>query len=203
MTKAHLLIACLCLVPATARGEDNWPQWRGPEANGTAPKADPPITWDDNTNIKWKAALPGRGSATPIVWGDQVFVVTAIKTDRVADAADLPQSRSALREEDGGAAELLPVRRPQLRPHDRQAALASRPPPKRCRTRAIIRPTPTPPARRPPTASSCTSRSARSASTATTWTASCSGRRDLGRLNTRLGWGEAVTPVVHGDVAAR
>src|ERR1700726_2242760 len=76
----------------TTAGErlDNWPHWRGPENNGTAPKADPPITWDAKTNIRWKAALPGRGSATPIIWGDQVFIVTAIKTDRVAAAADLP-----------------------------------------------------------------------------------------------------------------
>src|SRR5437588_1758762 len=66
---------------------DNWHHWRGPEANGTAPRADPPVTWDETTNIRWKAPLPGRGSATPIVWGDQVFVVTAIKTDRTADSA--------------------------------------------------------------------------------------------------------------------
>src|SRR4051794_29028108 len=61
---------------------ENWHHWRGPEANGTAPKADPPITWDAKTNIQWKVAVPGRGSATPIVWGDQVFVVTAIDTGR-------------------------------------------------------------------------------------------------------------------------
>ena len=46
----------------------------GPAAAGTAPKADPPVTWDAKTNIKWKAQLPGHGSATPIVWGDRVFV---------------------------------------------------------------------------------------------------------------------------------
>lgn len=74
----------------------NWHHWRGPNANGTAPKADPPVVWDAKTNIKWKAAIPGRGSATPIVWGDQVFVVTAIKTDRVAAPADLPKVDTTL-----------------------------------------------------------------------------------------------------------
>lgn len=69
----------------------NWHHWRGPNANGTAPKADPPVVWDAKTNIRWKAAIPGRGSATPIVWGDQVFVVTAIKTERGAAPADLPK----------------------------------------------------------------------------------------------------------------
>src|SRR5262249_19278738 len=67
---------------------DNWHHWRGPEANGTAPRAKPPLAWDDKKNIRWKAELPGKGSATPTVWGEQVFVVTAIKTDRVADAKD-------------------------------------------------------------------------------------------------------------------
>jgi outer membrane protein assembly factor BamB len=69
---------------------ENWPQWRGPLANGTAPRGDPPLHWDDTANIKWIAALPGRGSATPIVWGDQVFVLTAIDTGRQAKPEDLP-----------------------------------------------------------------------------------------------------------------
>src|SRR5712692_7354150 len=71
---------------------DNWPSWRGPTANGVAPaSAKPPIRWDTATNIKWKAELPGLGSATPIVWGDQVFVVTAVKTDREAKPDELPK----------------------------------------------------------------------------------------------------------------
>src|SRR5690242_2630115 len=92
MKKTYVLIACVGILSTAARGEDNWPHWRGPAANGTAPKADPPITWDARTHIKWKAELPGSGSATPIVWGDQVFIVTAIKTDRLADVADLPRT---------------------------------------------------------------------------------------------------------------
>src|SRR5262249_23154299 len=91
--------AVLLLATAASRGgerADNWPHWRGPLANGTAPKGEPPIAWDAQTNIKWKAALPGRGSATPIVWGDQVFIVTAVKTDRVAALADLPNANPQL-----------------------------------------------------------------------------------------------------------
>jgi outer membrane protein assembly factor BamB len=70
---------------------ENWPQWRGPNADGSAPKADPPTKWSANTNIKWKAELPGKGSASPIVWGDRIFVLTAVKTDRVAKPSELPQ----------------------------------------------------------------------------------------------------------------
>jgi outer membrane protein assembly factor BamB len=69
----------------------NWHHWRGPNADGSAPKADPPVKWDTKTNIRWKAELPGKGSSTPVVWGDRVFVMTAIKTDRVAKPSELPQ----------------------------------------------------------------------------------------------------------------
>jgi outer membrane protein assembly factor BamB len=71
---------------------DNWPHWRGPLANGSAPRGAPPLHWDEKTNVRWKVSLPGDGSATPIVWGDQVFVLTAVDTGRVADQADLPKN---------------------------------------------------------------------------------------------------------------
>src|SRR5207244_3375316 len=67
-----VLAVLFVAVAACAAGpdaRDNWPHWRGPLANGTAPAADPPVTWDKNANVKWTADLPGKGSATPIVWG--------------------------------------------------------------------------------------------------------------------------------------
>src|SRR5262249_6062992 len=73
--------------------DNEWPSWRGPFANGTAPvSANPPLKWNAETNITWKAELPGSGSATPIVWRDQVFVVTAVKTDREAKPDELPKA---------------------------------------------------------------------------------------------------------------
>jgi outer membrane protein assembly factor BamB len=62
--------------------EENWPQWRGPLATGVAPAADPPTTWSETSNVKWKVRIPGRGTATPIVWGDKVFVQTAIPKEK-------------------------------------------------------------------------------------------------------------------------
>jgi outer membrane protein assembly factor BamB len=58
----------------------NWPQWRGPLGTGVAPHADPPLSWDGETgeNIRWKTPIPGRGHSAPIVWGDRVFLTTAI-----------------------------------------------------------------------------------------------------------------------------
>ncbi len=55
-----------------------WPQWRGPMATGAAPQADPPLQWSETNNVKWKAAIPGDGNSTPIVWGNRVFILTAM-----------------------------------------------------------------------------------------------------------------------------
>lgn len=56
----------------------NWPQWRGPLATGVGPLADPPVTWSETENVRWKVAIPGRGHATPAVWGDRVYVLSAV-----------------------------------------------------------------------------------------------------------------------------
>jgi outer membrane protein assembly factor BamB len=71
--------------------QHQWHQWRGPSANGTAPHGNPPVQWSETTHIQWKVPIPGEGSDTPIVWGDQVFVVTAIRTDRTLDVLPKPQ----------------------------------------------------------------------------------------------------------------
>lgn len=59
----------------------NWPHWRGPTGNGTSPDATPPLSWSPTKGIAWKIAIPGRGSASPIVWGSNVFVATALRID--------------------------------------------------------------------------------------------------------------------------
>ena len=58
--------------------ERYWAQWRGPAANGVSKTANPPLEWSETKNIRWKVEIPGRGSASPIVWGDRVFILTAI-----------------------------------------------------------------------------------------------------------------------------
>jgi outer membrane protein assembly factor BamB len=98
MKRTATLAFALCCLSATARADefpkgalDNWHQWRGPLATGMAPKGDPPVKWDEKTNVRWKVAIPGKGSSTPIVWGDRVFVLTAIKIDRTAEPEALPK----------------------------------------------------------------------------------------------------------------
>jgi outer membrane protein assembly factor BamB len=69
--------------PEAAR---NWPQWRGPFMTGVAPEAAPPLTWSETENIRWKREVPGAGTATPIVWGERVFILTAVNTGKKAEA---------------------------------------------------------------------------------------------------------------------
>ncbi|MFC1560886.1 PQQ-binding-like beta-propeller repeat protein [Candidatus Latescibacterota bacterium] len=79
------LLISLCIMPLSiCSAEQNtdssqyWPQWRGPLVTGEAPYGDPPVRWDEKTNIRWKVTLPGLGHATPVVWGDRIFVLTAV-----------------------------------------------------------------------------------------------------------------------------
>lgn len=56
----------------------DWPQWRGPESNGTAPKArNLPVMWSASQNIVWRTKLPSWSAATPAVWQDWIFVTSA------------------------------------------------------------------------------------------------------------------------------
>jgi len=64
--------------PATPTAND-WPWWRGAALRNHA-TGDPPLTWSETQHIVWKAPLPGRGHASPIVWGDAVFIATADAT---------------------------------------------------------------------------------------------------------------------------
>ena len=80
----NLLAACLAHAALAADSQSSWPQWRGPLANGVAPKASPPLEWNETKNVRWKAKLPGSGTATPIIWDDRVFILTAIPSGKAA-----------------------------------------------------------------------------------------------------------------------
>ena len=59
---------------------DNWSHWRGPNGNGVADEGHPPTRWSATENVKWKVEIPGKGSGSPVIWDDRVFVVTAVAT---------------------------------------------------------------------------------------------------------------------------
>ena len=87
MPSPRLLLGCLLGVSALADGGgacdsaallNNWPQWRGPLANGVAPHANPPIHWSETNNLRWKIPLAGKGHSSPIVFGDSVYLLAAV-----------------------------------------------------------------------------------------------------------------------------
>lgn len=201
-TTIHLLIAWVGVAARAFAGDDprldSWHHWRGPLANGVAPKANPPVVWDAKKNIKWKAELPGRGSATPIVWDDRVFIVTAIKTDRIAKTAQMPKAdpRDNLKTK-------APVHfhRFVVLCFDRttgklrwQHQAAERVPHEGHHpTHSYAAGSPTTDGKRLYVSFGSFGVYCYDLDGKLLW------QRDLGRLLTRYGWGEAVTPVIHGD----
>jgi outer membrane protein assembly factor BamB len=72
---AALLAATLLVQPLHA---SDWPAWRGPTRDGhAAPGQNPPVKWGEGSNVRWKAAVRGRGHGSPTVVGDQVLLATA------------------------------------------------------------------------------------------------------------------------------
>jgi outer membrane protein assembly factor BamB len=71
-----------------------WGQWRGPLGTGVAPRGDPPLEWSEQQNIRWKTAIPGKGHASPIVWGNRVFLTTAVAHGE-AEASDFRHAPGA------------------------------------------------------------------------------------------------------------
>jgi len=79
-----ILRLCLFLLLSTAAVQaQNWPSFRGPNASGVADGAKLPTSWDagNSRNILWKTAIPGLSHASPVIWGNRVFVITAISSD--------------------------------------------------------------------------------------------------------------------------
>jgi outer membrane protein assembly factor BamB len=74
--------------------EMNWPQWRGPYATGVAPAGDPPVEWNESMNINWKVEIPGKGHATPIIWGDQIILLSAVQSDKKVETGEPEEDQS-------------------------------------------------------------------------------------------------------------
>ncbi|MDO8929436.1 MAG: hypothetical protein Q7W54_10670 [Bacteroidota bacterium] len=60
----------------------NWPEWRGLYNSGAVAGGNTPIEFSETKNVKWKTEIPGKGHATPIIWGDQIILQTAVATGK-------------------------------------------------------------------------------------------------------------------------
>jgi len=77
------LTAALCVVTLTVSAGstiENWPEWRGPNGNGSAATSSfsYPVKWSGTNDFLWKTPLPGKGCSTPIVWNQQIFLTCPV-----------------------------------------------------------------------------------------------------------------------------
>jgi outer membrane protein assembly factor BamB len=86
LAMASLLAAGVAVRAADPEPSRNWPQWRGPTGQGVSAEAGLPDAWSATQNVVWKAAVPGRGHSSPIVWNDRIFLTTAIEGEPVPGA---------------------------------------------------------------------------------------------------------------------
>jgi hypothetical protein len=78
----HFRTAIFLLIWLCHAAAENWPAWRGPRGDGTSLETNVPLQWDVSRNATWKVAVPGIGHASPIVWGNRIFTVTALPEQR-------------------------------------------------------------------------------------------------------------------------
>ena len=75
-TRLRALVAVVVIAVASPAVAENWPNWRGPNGDGVSTEKGLPTTWSETKNIAWKLPLPGKGSSTPVVWGDRIFLTS-------------------------------------------------------------------------------------------------------------------------------
>jgi outer membrane protein assembly factor BamB len=68
-------------LPPVQVSNNDWPWWRGPQRNNHASGPLPPVTWSQKQNVLWKTEVPGRGHASPCIWGDAIFIATADESE--------------------------------------------------------------------------------------------------------------------------
>jgi outer membrane protein assembly factor BamB len=79
--RLRLLLACLVSVMTSAAlAQENWPSFRGPDAQGCACQDVTASVWnvDKSQNVFWKTPIPGLGHSSPVIWGDRLFITTAV-----------------------------------------------------------------------------------------------------------------------------
>lgn len=75
-----LMMLCVTLISADLVFAQDWPGWRG-DGRGISPEKNLPLKWSEDEGVMWKTPIPGAGHSSPIVWGNRVFVTTAVAED--------------------------------------------------------------------------------------------------------------------------
>lgn len=82
----NFCIAVLLLISPVLGADDDWPRWRGVNNDGMA-RGDGPLEWSDTKNIAWRVPIPGRGHSSPIIWGEKIFLTTAVPAQAAEQSA--------------------------------------------------------------------------------------------------------------------
>lgn len=85
LLRSLTFLSILCGLAALTFAE-NWPQWRGPNFNGSSSEKNLPDAWSKTENVLWVTDLPGPSAATPVIWGDQVFVPSGDEQNKTLKA---------------------------------------------------------------------------------------------------------------------
>ncbi|MGH8636346.1 MAG: PQQ-binding-like beta-propeller repeat protein [Burkholderiales bacterium] len=88
---ALLSFVLLFVAAGIARVDGQWPQYRGPEGNGTSASANLPLTWSEGQNVRWKTPVHGRAWSSPVILDRQVWMTTATPDGRELFAIALDQ----------------------------------------------------------------------------------------------------------------
>src|SRR4029434_3409555 len=97
MMRFALTVAAVLSLAASAPAQTSspssryWGQWRGPEGTGVSSRAEPPLQWREHTSVRCECEVPGRGSGSPVVWGDRIYLMTAVPTGVAGDAQHAPR----------------------------------------------------------------------------------------------------------------
>jgi outer membrane protein assembly factor BamB len=163
-----LLVACVTCVSLPAAP---WPSWRGPNQNNSAPETNFPVRWSKTENVKWRTELPEAGNASPIVWGNTVFVTQAVQDGKQRTLMAFDRQTGKLRWQQGVAYDEADPRH-KTNPHcaaspvtDGERVIAS---------------------------------FASAGVVAYDWSGKQLWRADLGKQ--RHEWGQGSSPVIHGDL---
>jgi outer membrane protein assembly factor BamB len=101
------LISALVFSSAAFGADDDWSRWRGPNDDGMA-RGDVPLQWSATKNIAWKVPVPGRGFSSPVIWGNKLFLTTAVPVG-AATPEDTGSGGGGSRRGAGGGAGLGPT----------------------------------------------------------------------------------------------